>query len=159
MLKIGKLAPDFELLNQDGKPVRLSSFRGQRVVIFFFPKANEFSAGCIAQACSFRNEFDEIKAEKAVVLGISHDSVAELNAWRKNHRLQYDLLSDPGFKVHEEWGTKMSLFGTVTLPFTNRSYFVIETDGTIADMQVGVNPMNNARKALEALRRLNAAAV
>ncbi|MGL4649035.1 MAG: peroxiredoxin, partial [Caldilineaceae bacterium] len=67
----GEIAPDFELLNQDGKRVHLSDFRGQKVVLFVFPKAN--TMGCNAQACGFRDEFETIQAQNAVILGISTD--------------------------------------------------------------------------------------
>ncbi len=153
MITIGQPAPDFELLNQDNKPVRLSQLRGQKVVLFFFPKANEFSAGCIAQACAFRDEFTELKAVNAVVLGISHDTPAELKAWGEKRSLRYDLLSDPGYKVHLMYGTKMNLLSILPVPMTNRSYIVIDENGIVIDQQIGVGPNESAKKALDAVRK------
>ena len=96
MVNVGDPAPDFELLNQDGKPVRLSDFRGRKVVLFFFPSAQEYSLGCHAQACAVRDEFDDIRDENATVIGISHDKPEMLKSWASKRRLPYDLLSDPG---------------------------------------------------------------
>lgn len=159
MVALGQPAPDFELPNQDNQPIRLSSLHGRKVVLFFFPKANEFSFGCIAQACAFRDESDDLKEAGAVVFGISADTPKALKGWGENHRIKYDLLSDAGFKVHALYGTQMNVLGGVSLPWTNRSYFVIDENGMIADMEVGSGPIESAKKALEAVRKLNAAAV
>lgn len=155
MLNIGDLAPDFALLNQDGRTVRLSDFRGQKVAIFFFPLAAEFSLQCNAQACAFRDDFDLLRAANTVVLGISHDTPKALKTWRDGHRLQYDLLSDPGYKTHKVWGTRLPLpdfLSNLPVPQTKRSYFVIDEDGRIAAAQVGVAPTESARKALDAVQ-------
>lgn len=152
MITVGQPAPEFALVNQDNQIVRLRDLRGRKVVLFFFPKANEMSMGCIAQACAFRDEFDMLSAANAVVLGISHDKPADLKAWRAKRRLQYDLLSDPGYKVHEQWGTKMSLFGGLSMPLTNRSFFVIDEQGVVISAQIGVGPGESAQKALDAVR-------
>ncbi len=150
MLAIGQQAPDFELPNQDGQPVRLSDFRGQRVVIFAFPKAN--TMGCTMQACAFRDEFRRIEAENAVVLGISVDSQDDLRSWKADKQLPYDLLSDPDKTMLDPWGAgDNSLLGVITFPGAKRSYWVIDEDGTIRDMQIGVRPEQSVRRALAAL--------
>ncbi|MCA9908864.1 MAG: peroxiredoxin, partial [Anaerolineae bacterium] len=102
MPKIGESAPDFELPNQDGKPVKLSDYRGQRVVLFAFTKAG--TPGCTAQACALRDEFDELRAADAVVLTISADSREALAHFKRNRNLPYDLLSDPEHAVLKAWG-------------------------------------------------------
>jgi peroxiredoxin Q/BCP len=102
MPRIGDTAPDFELLNQDGRPVRLSDYYGQKVVLFVFPKAN--TMGCNAQACGFRDEFETIHAHNAVILGLSTDSPDTLEEWKRSKKLPYDLLSDPERTVIEPWG-------------------------------------------------------
>jgi peroxiredoxin Q/BCP len=153
MLTIGQPAPDFELLNQDGKTVRLSDYRGQNVVIFAFPKAN--TGGCNAQACSFRDEFPRISASNAVILGLSADSPQTLKGWKQSKKLPYDLLSDPDHRVLEQWGAWGGpLPGIIRLPTATRSYWVIDASGVVADMQVGVGPQASVDKALAALAKL-----
>ncbi len=158
MIKVGDSAPDFQLVNQNNQPVRLSDLRGHKVVLFFFPKANEMSMGCIAQACAFRDEFDTLRGANAVVLGISHDKPADLKAWREKRGLQYDLISDPGLKTTEQWGAKMSFLGAA-LPITTRSFFVIDENGIVINAQVGVGPAESAQKALEAVRAVQTASI
>lgn len=154
MLKVGDQAPDFELLNQDEKAVHLSDFRGQKVVLFFFPKAHELSLGCNAQACAFRDDFDTIREHNAVVLGISHDKPKDLKEWGKNRRVQYDLLADTEMKAHELYGTKSGL----PLIKTTRAYFLIDENGVIIDMMMHVPAKGNSQLALEALKKANAKA-
>lgn len=101
MPAIGEPAPDFELQNQAGKKIKLSDYRGKKVVIFAFPKAN--TPGCNQQACSFRDAWPQIEAKDAVVLGVSADSVDELAAWKTLKKLPYDLLSDPDHKMLMAW--------------------------------------------------------
>jgi peroxiredoxin Q/BCP len=157
VLTIGQPAPDFELPNQDGEPVRLSDFRGQKVVIFAFPKAN--TAGCNAQACGFRDEFPNIETANAVVLGISADTPAELKTWKQAKNLPYDLLSDTERRVLAAWGAwGLSLLNVINLPLMMRSYWVIDENGIVADMQVGVSPTGSVNKALAALKVTSRAA-
>jgi peroxiredoxin Q/BCP len=149
---IGQFAPDFELPNQDGKQVRLSDFRGQKVVIFAFPKA--FTAGCNNQACGFRDEFPRLETANAVVLGVSGDNQETLRKWKDTKNLPYDLLSDPDHQVLtmlNAWGT--SLFGIITLPMITRSFWVIGEDGRVLDRQVGISPMESVRRALAVIEK------
>lgn len=151
MVDIGQPIPGFELRNQDNQPVRLSDYRGRFVVIFAFPKAG--TAGCTMQACSFRDVFPQIEAENAVVLGLSMDTPAELKSWHDQHRLQYNLLSDPGKEVITLLGAgDNSLFGLIPMSGAKRSYWVIDEQGTLIDMQIGVTPQGSVEKALKALR-------
>lgn len=154
MTAIGEKAPNFELLNQDGKTVRLSDYLGKPVIMFSFPKAN--TAGCNMQACAFRDEFPNFQTADAVILGISKDTPEELKAWKQMKRLPYDLLSDSEGKVIEAWGAwGKSLFGLVMYQTINRSYWVIDGNGVIVDMQLGVSPKASVEKALAALRKIN----
>ncbi len=155
MLTVGELAPDFELPNQDGRAVRLSDYRGQRVIIFAFPKAN--TVGCNSQVCSFRDSFPAIEARNAIVLGLSPDSVETLSAWRKRQGLQYDLLSDPERSVLDSWGASGLKLLVIRLPVsTTRSYWVIDERGTVVEQQIGVRPRESVEKALAAVERLAA---
>lgn len=152
MLNVGDSAPDFELPNQDSEPVRLSDFRGRRVVLFTFPKAN--TMGCTQQACAFRDEFPRIEAANTVVLGLSADTPAELKAWKTERNLPYDLLSDADHQVMEAWGIWGMSMLLITLPVAQRTSWVIDENGVIVDKQVPVGPKDSVKKALEALDRL-----
>ena len=154
MPTIGQAAPDFALRNQDGETVRLSDFRGSRVILFAFPKAN--TMGCNNQACSFRDVFPQIEARKAVVLGVSSDSVETLASWKRRQRLQYDLLSDPDHLMLDAWDAwGLNLF-IIKLPISaTRSYWVIDEQGILVDQQIGVRPQESVDKALAAVDRLN----
>ena len=150
---IGKMAPDFQLSNQDNELVRLSDFRGKAVIIFAFPKAN--TMGCNNQACSFRDVFPQISSSNAVVFGVSSDSTATLAAWKKRKQLQYDLLSDPEHKLldaWDAWGIDLKLF---KLPLAaTRSFWVIDGQGILVDQQIGVRPLESVEKALASVERL-----
>ena len=154
MPKVGEAAPDFELQNHDGATVRLSDYRGRRVIIFAFPKAN--TMGCNNQACSFRDVFPQIEARNAVVLGVSSDSVETLAAWKRRQGLQYDLLSDPDHAMLDAWDAwGFKLFSVIKLPISaTRSYWVIDENGILVDQQIGVRPQESVDKAIAAVARL-----
>jgi peroxiredoxin Q/BCP len=150
MPDIAQQAPDFELSNQDGKRVKLSDFRGKKVILFAFPQA--FTSGCNAQACGFRDEFPKFEAGNAVVLGISPDSPETLAKWKKAKNLPYDLLSDPKHEILDAWSAwGRSVFGLLTIPRTTRSVWVIDENGVVIDAQVGVMPGASVRRALAAV--------
>src|SRR5690349_24879055 len=107
MLKTGDIAPDFELLNQDGKTVKLSDYLGKRVLLVAFPRA--MTGACTDHACGFRDVFPKIEAGNAVILGITPDVPKDLLKWKKMENLPYDLLSDPDaltIKAWDAWGEK-----------------------------------------------------
>ncbi len=150
MLKVGDAAPDFALPNQDGETVRLSDFKGKKVILFAFPKAD--TPGCTAQACGFRDSVPNIRTSNAVVFGISADSPADLSAWKQKERLPYDLLADVTHEVLEAWGA----WGTLSFKgrdFTGplRSFWVIDEEGTIIAEQVRVTPEDSVVLALAAI--------
>lgn len=150
MPAVGEMAPDFELINQDGESVRLSSLRGKRVVLFAYPKAN--TSGCTTQACGFRDEMPRLEASNTVVLGISPDEPKALKKWQEKENLPYDLLSDPEHKVLEEWGVwgEKSMYGK-TYWGVIRSHWVIDEDGRILDEQIKISPKDSVVKALGVL--------
>ncbi|MCL4248529.1 MAG: peroxiredoxin [Anaerolineae bacterium] len=138
MLQIGEPAPDFELPNQDGKPIKLSDYRGQRVVLFAFTKAG--TPGCTAQACALRDEFDDLRAADAVVLTISADSQEVLAHFKRNRDLPYELLSDPDHTVLKAWGAYgMPMLGLLKLPMTAHSLWVIDENGILIDQKLGIS--------------------
>lgn len=150
MLEIGSKVPDFELANQDGQLTRLSDYRGRKLIMFAFPKAN--TAGCNMQACAFRDDFPQVESANAVVLGISGDSEATLSQWKADKNLPYDLLSDPEHKVLEPWGAwGIPILGLIRIPMVNRSYWVIDENGVLIDQQINVGPKDSVKKALAAV--------
>jgi len=150
MLRVGDKAPDFALPNQDGDIVHLSHFRGKKVIVFAFPKANTY--GCNNQACNFRDEFPQIDSSNAVVLGMSTDSTETLKGWKQGKKLPYDLLSDADHQVLEAWGAWGIKLGIIALPAATRSYWVIDEDGIIIDMEIGIGPKASVEKAIAAIQ-------
>jgi len=96
-LNVGDTAPDFELLDDEGKPVKLSDFRGKKVVLYFYPA--DFTSGCELQACKFRDGYPQIQDKNAIVLGVSPDTVDSHRKFRAAHGLPFRLLVDRDFKV------------------------------------------------------------
>ena len=150
MPAVGTTAPDFELLNQDGKPVKLSNFRGQKVLLFAYPKAG--TSGCTVQACGFRDSFAKIETSNAIVLGLSPDEPAALAKWITEESLQYDLLSDPEHRVLEAWDAwgERSMYGKKYLGVI-RSHWIIGEDGIVLAAQVKVSPKKSIESALKFL--------
>ena len=126
----GDKAPDFTLPDADGTPVSLSSLRGRRVIVYFYPAA--MTPGCTTQACDFRDNLNSLAAAGLSVLGISPDSPAKLAKFRDRDNLTFPLLSDPGHEVEEAYGAygEKTLYGKRAVGVI-RSTFVIGTDGVI----------------------------
>lgn len=152
MPNIGEPAPDFELLNQEGQPVKLSDYRGKKVILFAFPRAA--TSGCTDQACGFRDEATTLQTENAVVLGISDDPPAALKSWKEKESLNFDLLSDPDHAILAAWGAwgEKSMYGK-KYEGTIRSHWVIGEDGTFLDVQIKVSPKKSVELALKAVSR------
>jgi peroxiredoxin Q/BCP len=149
MPTIGEQAPDFELTNQDGKQVKLSDYRGKKVILFAFPQA--YTAGCEMQVCGFRDQFPQIEAKGAVVLGVSPDKPEKLKRWKADRGLQYDLLSDTDHTMLDEWNAWGTPFLGFTVPRTNRSFWVMDENGVVIAMQLGVLPGASVKQALAAV--------
>lgn len=150
MPAVGEQAPDFALINQDGDTVKLSDFRGQKVLLFAYPRAG--TSGCTTQACGFRDNFPQIETANAVVLGISPDEPADLLKWKQKENLPYDLLSDPDHATLEAWGVwgEKSMYGRKFMGVI-RSHWIIDENGVIADAQVKISPKKSIEKALKFL--------
>ena len=148
MLNIGDLAPEFELTSDEGTAVKLADYRGQRVLIFFYPKAG--TSGCTTQACGLRDNFPVFENANAVVLGISPDAPEKLAKWRAKEELPYNLLSDPDHIVAEAfgvWGEK-KLYGRSYMGII-RSHFIVDAEGKMEDVQFKISPKKSIEKAVK----------
>ncbi|HXM86354.1 MAG TPA: thioredoxin-dependent thiol peroxidase, partial [Solirubrobacteraceae bacterium] len=125
MIEKGEQAPDFELPDQDGRLVRLSDFRGQPVVVYFYPKAS--TPGCTTQACGVRDHGRDYKRAGAVVLGISPDPVAKIKKFADEYDLDFPLLGDEDHAVAESYGVwvEKSMYGRKYMG-NERTTFVID---------------------------------
>ncbi len=150
MPSVGEQAPDFELKNQTGDTVKLSDYRGKKVLIFAYPKAG--TPGCTTQACGFRDNFAQIETANAVVLGLSPDEPEDLAKWIEEESLQYDLLSDPDHEVLEAWGAwgERNMYGNKYMGVV-RSHWIIGEDGTVLDEQIKISPAKSIEKGLKFL--------
>jgi peroxiredoxin Q/BCP len=150
MLQENDLAPDFTLASDQGEAVTLSSFRGKKVVLYFYPKDD--TPGCTTEACSFRDDYSLFTMKGAVVLGVSADSGESHQKFRAKFGLPFYLLSDPDHKVLEAygaWGEKTS-FGKTTVG-TLRTTYVIDEAGRIAHVFAKVKPEGHAQEVLAVL--------
>jgi len=136
--QVGDMAPEFTLPDQDGRPVSLRDFRGQNVVVYFYPRA--MTPGCTVQACSLRDSADDLKRLNVVVLGISADSPARLRKFQERDKLNFTLLSDENHSVtgaYGSWGKK-KFMGREFMGILRQSFFV-GPDGKIVHVMRQVN--------------------
>ena len=147
-LTSGDRAPAFHLTDQHGDKHRLSEFKGRKVMLFFYPKAN--TGGCTNQACGLRDVADEIG--DTVIIGISPDEPAKQLAWDEKHSLGFGLLSDPDHAVADKygvWGEK-KLYGKTYMGIV-RSAFLIDEKGKVAHAWYKISPKDTPKKLLAAL--------
>lgn len=148
-LEVGDKAPEFQLFNQNGKLVDISKFIGVKpLIIYFYPK--NFTPGCTAQACSFRDEFADFSNSGAAVFGISTDSVNSHNRFSKKHNLPFDTLADQKGKIRKLYGVKADLFGL--LP--GRETFIIDSEGILKMRFHSMAAGKHIPKALEVLKSM-----
>jgi peroxiredoxin Q/BCP len=153
MLEPGQPAPDFVLPDQDEKPTRLSDYRGETVVLYFYPRAD--TPGCTTQACGIRNRGDEYAAAGARVIGVSPDEPAALKKFAGKVDLGFTLLGDPDHSVADAygaWGEK-SMYGKKYMGML-RSTFIVDPDGKIARVFPKVQPKKHDALVLKALGEL-----
>ena len=145
-VEVGPVAPDFTLTNQDGQPVSLADFRGQKaIVLYFYPKDN--TPGCTAEACAFRDSYEVFQEAGAEVIGVSSDSAGSHQGFAAKHRLPFILLSDEGGQVRKLYGVQ-SWFGV--LP--GRVTYVIDKEGVVR--HIFNSQMGATRHVAEALKIL-----
>ncbi|NOZ73118.1 MAG: thioredoxin-dependent thiol peroxidase [Chloroflexi bacterium] len=149
-LQIGDTAPDFEALTDSGERIKLSDFRGKRIVLYFYPKDN--TSGCTKQACGFRDNYPVIEEKNAVVLGVSPDGISSHQKFKSKYDLPFTLLVDEDHSIAEKygvWGEK-KMYGRTYMGII-RSHFIIDEEGRIADVQYKVSPTKSVERALQAL--------
>ncbi|MGV0029156.1 thioredoxin-dependent thiol peroxidase [Phormidesmis priestleyi] len=146
-LKIGDPAPDFELPDTQGNLIQLSNFKGQRVVLYFYPRDN--TPGCTKEACSFRDAYAEYQAQGVVVLGISTDDAKSHQKFVTKYELPFPLLSDEGGKVAAEYDSYgLKKFMGKEYMGISRNTFVIGPDARIEKIYTKVKPENHAAQIL-----------
>ena len=150
MIEQGDHAPDFELPDQDGRPVKLSDFRGQPVVVYFYPKAD--TSGCTVQACGVRDRRADYGSAGATVLGVSPDPVAKVKKFHDKYSLGFTLLADEDHAIAEAYGiwVQKSMYGR-TYWGAQRTTFIVDLDGKIARVLHKVKPAEHDDLVLEAL--------
>ena len=152
-LAVGDKAPAFALKDQHGKLVRLSSFKGKRVVVYFYPKAD--TPGCTQQSCNLQDAFPQLKKLKATVVGISPDPVEKQKKFAEKYGLKFQLLADTEHKVAEAWGVwgEKSLYGRKFMGI-NRSTFLIDGSGKVARVWPKVKVDGHVDQVLQAIREI-----
>jgi peroxiredoxin Q/BCP len=151
MIEPGQPAPDFELPDQDGRAIKLSDFRGQPVVVYFYPKAD--TPGCTTQACGVRDRHADYAKAGAIVLGISPDTVAKVKKFHDKQALNFALLADEGHAVADTYGVwvEKSMYGKKYFG-NERTTFVIDSDGNVATVLRKVKPAEHDAQVLAALK-------
>lgn len=152
-LKIGQKAPDFSLAASNKETISLKTFKGKRVVLYFYPK--DLTSGCTTEACDFRDNLARLEKTGAVVLGISPDSLASHEKFIGKHDLNFLLLSDPEKTVLESYGVwkEKSLYGRKYMG-VERTTFIIGKEGKIAHIFPKVKIKGHVDEVLEILKTL-----
>jgi peroxiredoxin Q/BCP len=150
VIEPGENAPDFELSDQDGRAVKLADFKGQPVVVYFYPKAA--TPGCTTQACGVRDHEADYAKQRAVVLGISPDPPAALKRFQEKESLNFRLLADEDHAVAEAYGVwvEKSMYGRKYMG-NERTTFVIGPDGRVTSVLRRVKPAEHDELVLKAL--------
>ena len=149
MRKEGSVAPDFKANDGNGQTVRLKDLRGEKVVLYFYPKDD--TPGCTKEACSFRDAFSDFKKRGIKVLGVSTDSEASHKKFATKYKLPFTLLADPGHAIADAYGVygEKKFMGR-TYMGVKRMTFLIDEKGKIKKVFEKVKPEEHAREVLEA---------
>ena len=148
MLEVGTKAPEFSLPDQDGVMRSLADYRGQKVVLYFYPK--DMTSGCTSQACSFGEMYPQFREKGAVVIGVSKDTVESHKRFQEKHGLPFTLLADPEMEVIGAYDVVVestTKTGKVTSKLV-RSTYLIDEEGTIIRAFGKVKPKDNAAQML-----------
>jgi peroxiredoxin Q/BCP len=149
MLKEGNVAPDFTVKDENGETVRLKDLRGQKVVLYLYPKDD--TPGCTKEACSFRDAFAEYKKRKIKVLGVSLDSEASHQKFATKYKLPFTLLADTDHAISDAYGVYgQKKFMGRSYMGVNRMTFLIDEKGKIKKVFEKVKPEDHASEVLQA---------
>jgi thioredoxin-dependent peroxiredoxin len=149
-LKVGDKAPDFKAVNQDGETIRLSDFSGQKVILYFYPKAD--TPGCTAESCNLRDNYDDLLNKGFRIIGASADNQAKQKRFAEKYNLPFPLIADTEKEVlnaYGAWGEK-SMYGK-TYEGVLRKTFVIDEVGNIEKVFDKVKTKDHAAQILEAM--------
>jgi peroxiredoxin Q/BCP len=147
-LEEGQMAPDFEAKIETGETIKLSDYRGKKIVLYFYPK--DATPGCTAQACNLRDNYEALQKAGYVVLGISSDEEKSHVKFIEKQELPFSLIADPDKKVHELYGTwvEKSMYGR-TYMGTARTTFIIDENGKIEEIISKVNTKDHTSQILK----------
>ncbi|HVR98179.1 MAG TPA: peroxiredoxin [Thermoanaerobaculia bacterium] len=145
----GQPAPEFSLTTQENQPASLKDYRGKWVVLYFYPK--DFTSGCTLEAQSFQRDLAKYEQAGAVILGVSIDTAESHKSFCTKEGLSFKLLSDPDAKVSTQYGSVKEYNGA---KLSARNTFLIDPQGNIAQVFVGVKPAGHSEEVLAALSRL-----
>ena len=153
MLQVGKRAPAFNLESDSGKKVSLTSLRGKRVVLYFYPKDD--TPGCTQESCDFRDNLSRVEAQGAVVFGVSKDSVSSHQKFKEKFSLPFPLLSDPSHAMLEKYGVwkEKKLYGRSYMG-VERTTVIIDENGKVAHIFPKVKVMGHVANIIESLRAM-----
>ena len=149
-LEAGTRAPDFELPDETGKTRKLSEFKGQYVLLYFYPKDD--TPGCATEACNFRDDYSSYQEANLTILGVSPDSPESHRKFKDKYQLPFSLLADEGHKVcelYQVWGPKKS-FGK-EYDGVHRTTYLIDPDGMIEEVFQNVSPATHSAEVLEVI--------
>lgn len=150
MLSVGSKAPDFKLMDENGDYHSLSDYKGQRVILYFYPKDN--TSGCSKQACSYSDIYPQIREKGAVVLGVSKDSVSSHKKFKEKFNLKFTLLSDETKEVINAYDVfkEKKLYGKISMGVVRTTY-LIDEEGIIVMANDKVKAADDATNMLEVL--------
>ena len=152
MPRVGQMAPGFRLQDQNGHWRSLDQYRGQWLVLYFYPR--DFTPGCTTELCKYRDDYLALRKQGAQVLAVSLDDVASHAAFARKHHAPFPMLADSHHVVAREYGVLTSLIG---IHYAARTTFIIAPDGRIAKVYTGVDPEANSRQVLADLPALKQA--
>lgn len=147
-LAVGNPAPSFEAKDQNGNIIKLSDFKGRKVILYFYPK--DATPGCTAQACNLRDNYEALQKAGFTVLGVSSDSEKSHLKFIENQNLPFPLIADEDLKVHEAYGTwvEKSMYGRKYMG-TARTTFVIDENGILTEIIEKVDTKNHTNQILK----------
>lgn len=154
MLSVGDKAPQFALNDADGNKVKLSDFKGKKVVLYFYPK--DLTPGCTVEACAFRDDIGPLKKLGAVVLGVSADDEKKHQKFRDKHDLNFPLLADVNHEVSDQYGTwqEKSMYGRKYWGIARVTY-IIDEKGKIAHVWPKVKVDGHSKEVIDAVKSLS----